>query len=77
MPATHQIRLSAISLEEKIGERINQNRVNEAAATGAKTIATACPFCLTMLKDGVNETGREEKMKVKDLAEIVADSLPS
>jgi Fe-S oxidoreductase len=63
-------------LEEKIGERINQNRVNEAAATGAKTIATACPFCLTMLKDGVNETGREEKLKVQDVAEIVAASIP-
>lgn len=63
-------------LEERIGQRINQNRVEEAAGTGANTIATACPFCLTMLKDGVNETGREEKLKVKDVAEIVAASLP-
>lgn len=62
-------------LEEKIGTRINQNRVDEAATTGAKTVAVACPFCHTMMRDGINETGREEKLKVRDVAEIVADSL--
>ena len=40
-------------MEEDIGERINHNRVNEAAATGAATVATVCPFCLTMLEDAV------------------------
>lgn len=63
-------------MEEKIGTRINQNRVDEAAGTGATVVATACPFCLTMLKDGINETGREEKLEVRDLAEIVAQALP-
>ncbi len=58
-------------LEEKLGSRINQNRVEEAAATGAQTVATSCPFCLTMLRDGINETGREEKLVAKDIAEIV------
>jgi Fe-S oxidoreductase len=62
-------------LEEKLGSRINQNRVEEAAATGAGTVATSCPFCLTMLRDGINETGREDKLVAKDLAEIVAASL--
>ena len=62
-------------LEEKIGTRINQNRVDEAAGTGAKTVAVACPFCHTMMRDGINETGREEKLRVRDVAEIVADSL--
>jgi Fe-S oxidoreductase len=62
-------------LEEKLGARVNQNRVDEAAATGAKVVATACPFCLTMLRDGVNETGRGEQLKVMDVAEIVAQSL--
>jgi Fe-S oxidoreductase/nitrate reductase gamma subunit len=65
-------------LEEKLGTRVNQNRVAEAAATlGEKggVVATGCPFCLTMVKDGVNETGREEKLRVMDVAEIVADGL--
>ncbi len=38
-------------------------------------MAVGCPFCLTMLKDGVAETNREEKMKVLDIAEIVASGL--
>lgn len=63
-------------LEEKLGSRVNQNRVNEAAETGAKVVATSCPFCLTMIRDGINETGREEKLVAKDLAEIVAAAMP-
>ena len=65
-------------LEENLGERINQNRVNEAAATlgGKGTIATSCPFCLTMIKDGIGETGRSEQMEAKDIAELVAQTLP-
>ncbi|HYV67393.1 MAG TPA: (Fe-S)-binding protein [Myxococcales bacterium] len=65
-------------LEETIGERINQNRVNEAAKTlGEKgVIATSCPFCLTMIRDGIGETGRAESMQAKDIAELVADGLP-
>ena len=39
-------------------------------------MATACPFCLTMMKDGINETGREEKLRVLDVAEMVAMGLP-
>jgi Fe-S oxidoreductase len=66
-------------LEEKLGTRINQNRVQEAAETlgpQGGVVATACPFCLTMLKDGVNELGHEEKLKVMDVAELVALRLP-
>jgi len=65
-------------LEEKLGTRVNQNRVNEAAATLGRAggvVATGCPFCLTMVKDGVNETGREETIRVLDVAEIVAAGL--
>lgn len=61
-------------LEEKLGERINNNRAKEAISTGAKTVATACPFCMTMLTDGVKANGQDD-VKVKDVAEIVADSL--
>src|SRR4051812_34386429 len=65
-------------LEETIGQRINQNRVDEAAKTleGRGTIATSCPFCLTMIKDGIGETGRAEQLEAKDIAELVAQSLP-
>ena len=65
-------------LEEKLGQRVNQNRVNEAAETleGKGTVATSCPFCLTMIKDGINETGRGEQMQAKDIAELVAMGLP-
>jgi Fe-S oxidoreductase len=40
-------------MEERIGKRINVERVEEALATGARTIAVGCPFCSTMLGDGV------------------------
>jgi Fe-S oxidoreductase len=66
-------------LEEKLGTRINQNRVAEAAealGTAGGVVATACPFCLTMLKDGVNELGHEERLRVMDVAELVALRLP-
>ncbi len=62
-------------LEENIGTRVNEERVRQAAQTGAKTIATACPFCMTMIEDGLRQMGREEEMKVKDVAEVVLDSL--
>ncbi|RME56208.1 MAG: (Fe-S)-binding protein [Deltaproteobacteria bacterium] len=61
-------------LEEKIGTRINQTRVREAVATGARTIATNCPFCLTMLRDGLNEL-EIENVTTKDIAELVAESM--
>ena len=66
-------------LAEKLGTRVNRNRVDEAAATlgdAGGVVAVGCPFCLTMLKDGAAETGREEKLRVLDVAEIVASGLP-
>ncbi len=91
-------------IEEHIGQRINHNRVNEAALTlaheadhsvpypdptamkkpgqvgqytgkGSGTVAVACPFCHTMVKDGIADTGREETMKVRDISELVAESM--
>jgi Fe-S oxidoreductase len=60
-------------MEEHLGKRINQERCDQAIATGAKTIATGCPFCLTMLNDGIKDKGKEEEIAVKDIAEIVAE----
>jgi Fe-S oxidoreductase len=65
-------------LDEKLGTRINQERVREAASTlgdAGGTIATGCPFCLTMLEDGVNELGCQEKLDVLDVAEVFAEGL--
>ena len=62
-------------MEERIGTMVNVERSQEALATGATTVATACPFCMTMMTDGVNREGKGETVKVKDIAEIVADAL--
>ena len=59
--------------EEKGVEAVRKNRFNEAESTGAETIGTGCPFCMTMLTDAGSE--KSSAMKVKDIAEIVADSL--
>lgn len=62
--------------EEEQGEsRINIERTDEALDTGAKVIAAACPFCNTMLTDGVKNREKEEEVKVLDIAELVAASM--
>lgn len=53
---------------------INVERTEEALATGATTIAVACPFCMTMMSDGVKNKDREADVKVKDLAELIAEA---
>lgn len=58
------------------GPRVNQLRAKEALQTGAGTICTSCPFCLQMMEDGVKTMGDEDAVRVKDLAEIIAESLP-
>lgn len=60
---------------EKGRKDINIERAEEAIATNAKTIATACPFCMTMMSDGVKNKEQEGNIKVKDLAELIAESL--
>jgi Fe-S oxidoreductase len=66
-------------MEERIGKRINVERVEEALSTGAKTVAAACPFCLTMLSDGVTakkSTGdATEDVEVVDVATVLLRSL--
>jgi heterodisulfide reductase subunit D len=58
--------------EEKGATRINFERGHEAVATGAAVIASNCPFCMTMLTDGVKDAGKEESVKVLDIAELIA-----
>ncbi|GIL21882.1 MAG: Fe-S oxidoreductase [Bacteroidota bacterium] len=59
---------------EKGTKDINVARAEEALETGAKTIAVACPFCMTMLTDGVKNKEKEAEVKVKDLAELIAEA---
>ena len=61
--------------EEKGAVRINQERTNEALNTGAQIIAAACPFCNTMLTDGVKGKEKEAEVQVLDIAELIAASL--
>jgi Fe-S oxidoreductase len=59
-------------MEERAGA-INENRVREAAETGADTLAVACPFCTVMLGDGVQSTGSE--LRVADVATLLAEAI--
>jgi len=62
-------------MEEDLGTRINHARIAEAAATGASEVCTACPFCLTMLGDAINETDRSENLRARDIAEVLLENL--
>jgi len=59
---------------EKGNKDINVERAEEALTTGATTIAVACPFCMTMMTDGVKNKEKEAEVKVKDLAELIAEA---
>jgi len=61
--------------EEKGTTRVNFERTNEAIGTGVNIIASACPFCNTMLTDGVKNAEKEENVKVMDLAELIVQSM--
>lgn len=62
-------------MEEKIGTRINQMRTEQAVQTKAESVGTACPYCLTMLGDGIKEKGLEESMTSFDLSELVEKAM--
>ncbi|MTA57296.1 MAG: 4Fe-4S dicluster domain-containing protein, partial [Actinobacteria bacterium] len=60
-------------MEEKIGSRINLNRVDEAIATGAEEVAVGCPFCRVMISDGM--VAKESSVEVLDVAQIMLRSV--
>jgi Fe-S oxidoreductase len=64
-------------MEEKIGKRINLERVQEALKLKPDTIGVCCPYCMTMFQDGVKDEKVQDKVQVLDLAEIVAKALPA
>ena len=62
-------------LEDEEGGKINIERTQEALNTGAETIASACPFCMTMITDGVKHFEKNEEVEVKDIAEIIIENI--
>jgi Fe-S oxidoreductase len=59
-------------LEETAGKRINEERAEEAINTGVNTIGVACPFCMTMLEDGIKAKDKAETHRVIDITEVLA-----
>jgi Fe-S oxidoreductase len=62
-------------MEELIGKRIYLERTQEALKINPATIAVACPYCMTMFEDGIKDEKAQDQVKVKDIAEIVAEKL--
>ncbi|MDA7501715.1 (Fe-S)-binding protein [Chitinophagales bacterium] len=61
--------------EENGSSRVNQERTKDVLASGAKIVAAACPFCNTMLTDGVKGVEKQEEIKVLDIAELIDRSM--
>ncbi len=62
-------------MEETIGKRINLERAQEIVAKQVANVAVACPFCLTMIEDGMKELEKEEEIKTQDISELVAKNM--
>ena len=62
-------------MEEHDGTRVNHNRTDEIIASGAETVAVACPFCTIMLTDGMKHRNAGETVAVLDVSELVAKSM--
>ncbi|MEX1313806.1 MAG: (Fe-S)-binding protein, partial [Desulfotignum sp.] len=62
-------------MEETIGSRINVERSTEIVNEKADTVAVGCPFCLTMIEDGMKELNKDEEIRTRDIAELVAEHL--
>jgi Fe-S oxidoreductase len=64
-------------MEENIGKRVNMDRTDEALGTGADIVSTACPFCMIMLDDAVQASGKGDEVRVMDISQLVEESLLS
>ncbi|MCX6005597.1 MAG: (Fe-S)-binding protein, partial [Chloroflexi bacterium] len=62
-------------MEERIGKRISETRIDQVMETGADIVASACPYCVQMFTDAIKAKGAEETLKAFDIAELVAESL--
>ncbi len=61
-------------MEEKEGKRVNVERTEEALSLKPDVIGTGCPFCMTMLSDGVKDQQATERVQVKDVAELLLEA---
>ena len=64
-----------VFLGEETGQRVNETRVKELTATGAKTIGAACPFCNSMFRDALASTAPEHPPRLMDIAQLAAESI--
>jgi len=64
-----------ILAEEKLGERMNQTRAKMAAETGAPTLVSSCPFCMSMFEDGIKGADLDEQINPLDLLEVLAERI--
>ncbi|MBD3289437.1 4Fe-4S dicluster domain-containing protein, partial [candidate division KSB1 bacterium] len=62
-------------MEENIGTRINHKRADQIMTSGAKTVISACPYCLTMFSDGIKEKEVSDKLEAMDIAEYVEKAM--
>jgi hypothetical protein len=62
-------------MEERMGKKVNTERTDEALASASDTLAVGCPFCNIMLSDGIMERHAEEQMSVRDVAQLLLQSI--
>lgn len=62
-------------MSDQVTERLSENRVREAVATGADVLAVCCPYEVSRFEDAVKSTGNEGKLKVKDIAELIVEAM--
>ena len=62
-------------MEEREGTRVNMERTEEVLATGCDVVGTGCPFCMTMITDGVKAREADGNVQVKDVAELVLEAI--
>jgi Fe-S oxidoreductase len=62
-------------MEERMGKKMNTERTDEALASASDTLAVGCPFCNIMLSDGIMERKAEDRIAVRDVAQILLESI--
>ncbi len=64
-----------VEASSEMGQRLAEVRVQDAVELGAEIITTACPFCVLTLEDAVKTSGHEEKIRVMDVMELLAEAM--